>query len=217
MCALNEEKGMNLNMVKKIFDKVDSPCELLNFMSENINYGYLGKSGRVYHYDDNDFNNKWFDDYMLESEEDILKTLYGNCWDQVELERYWFEKNGYEVKTIYQMVKLDYNNNYPTHSFLIFRDKEGGWNWFENSDFENRGIHKFDSIDELLKYQYNKYLEFLRTFNISDDEINKIIFTEFTKPNSNISASDYLEFVINSTPIFIKEGSDKNERKQNKY
>lgn len=196
-------------MMNEIFDRIDSPYELLNFMSKNINYGYLGKSGRVYHYDDIDFNDNWFDDYILEGKEDILNTLYGNCWDQVELERYWFEKKGYEVKTIYQMVKLDYNNNYPTHSFLVFSDKDGSWNWFENSDFENRGIHKFDSIDKLLKYQYDKYLKFLKTFNISEEEINKIIFTEFSKPPSNISAHDYLEFVINSRQIFIKEESNK--------
>ena len=197
-------------IVKKTFDKIDSPHELLDFMSKNINYGYLGKSGRVYHCDDNDFNDNWFDDYILESKDDILKTLYGTCWDQVELERYWFDKKDYEVKTIFQMVKLNYNNNYPTHSFLIFRDKNDNWNWFENSDYENRGIHKFESIDKLLKYQYDKYLELLKTFNISDDEINKIIFTEFTKPVRNISAPDYLEFVINSKPIVIKEGCDKN-------
>lgn len=79
-------------MINEIFDRIDSPYELLNFMSKNINYGYLGKSVRVYHYDDIDFNDNWFDDYILESKEDILNTLYGNCWDQVELERYWFEK-----------------------------------------------------------------------------------------------------------------------------
>lgn len=191
-------------MKKDILDKINSPYELLNFMSKNITYGYLGKSGRVYHWNDADFDDEWFDDYILQSEEDILRTLSGNCWDQVELERYWFDKNNYEIKTIYQMVKLDYNNNYPTHSFLIFRDKEGLWNWFENSDSENRGIHQFLSFDELLKYQYNKYLKLLRNLNILDDEINKIIFTEFTKPKSNITAADYLDFVISSTPVYVK-------------
>lgn len=191
--------------IDKKFNVISTPYELLCFMSKYINYGYLGKSGRVYHYDDSDFNDKWFDEYMLQSKADILKTLYGNCWDQVELERYWFKKNCYEIKTIYEMVKLDYNNLYPSHSFLIFKDKDGSWNWFENSDYDNRGIYKFDSIDELLKYQYGNYLDFLRTFNITDDEIKKIIITEFGEPKSNVSASDYLDFVINSTPIVINE------------
>ena len=194
-----------MEAVDKIFNDINTPHELLEFMSKNINYGYLGKSGRVYHFDDSDFNDKWFDEYILESKEDILKTLYGNCWDQVELERYWFKKNGYEIKTIYEMVKLNYDNNYPSHSFLIFKDKEGCWNWFENADYENRGIHKFDSIDELLKYQYSKYLDFLKTFNITDDEIKKIILTEFGEPKSNISALEYLDFVINSNSIVINK------------
>ena len=189
--------------INEIFNKINSPHELLEFMSKNINYGYLGKSGRVYQFDDSDFNEKWFNEYILESKENILKTLYGNCWDQVELERYWFKKHGYEIKTIYEMVKVNYDNNYPSHSFLIFKDKDGFWNWFENSDYENRGIHKFDSINKLLEYQYSKYLDFLKTFNIKEDEIKEIIFAEFEEPQKNISASEYLDFVINSTLINI--------------
>jgi len=192
-----------LKNINEIFNKINSPHELLEFMSKNINYGYLGKSGRVYHFDDSDFNEKWFNEYILESKENILKTLYGNCWDQVELERYWFKKHGYEIKTIYEMVKLNYDNSYPSHSFLIFKDKDGFWNWFENSDYENRGIHQFDSIDKLLEYQYSKYLDFLKAFNIKEDEIKKIIFTEFEGPPKNISASEYLDFVINSTLINV--------------
>jgi len=195
---------------KNIFSKIKTPEELLEFMSKYINYGYLGQSGRIYHFDDKDFNDKWYNEYKLESKDDILKTLHGNCWDQVELERYWFKKNGYEVKTIYEMVRLDYNNDYPTHSFLIFKDKDNNWNWFENSDFENRGIHKFDSINKLLEYQYNKYVEFLQTFDITEKEIDNIILTEFDKPANVVSASDYLNFVINSNKIIINK--EKNKR-----
>ena len=36
--------------------------ELLTFMSNNINYGYLGKN-RVYHYYDSDFTSLWFKQY----------------------------------------------------------------------------------------------------------------------------------------------------------
>lgn len=185
-------------MIETIFNNIKTPYELLDFMSKNINYGYLGKSGRVYHFDDKDFNEKWYEEYILESDKDILKTLYGNCWDQVELERYWFEKNGYEVKTIFEIVNIDYENNYPTHSFLIFKDEKENWNWFENADFDNRVIYTFNSIDELIDNQYNKYLKLLKNYNISNEEVNKIIITEFSKPKSNISAQDYLDFVINS-------------------
>ena len=182
-------------------DEIRTPEELLNFMSNKINYGYLGKNGRVYHYDDIDFNSDWYEQYILESTDDLLNNLFGNCWDQVEFERDWFLKKGYEIKTIYEMVKLDYDNEYPTHSFLVYKDKNDYWYWFENADFDNRGIHKFNSFDELLNYQYKKYVEFLKTFNITDEELEKIIVTEFDKPKEHISAEEYLNHVINSQQI----------------
>ena len=183
---------------------IRTPEELLNFMSYNINYGYLGKNGRVYHYDDSDFNDDWFDEYILENSDDLAKNLYGNCWDQVEFERDWFIKNGYEVKTIYEMVNLDYDNDYPSHSFLIYKDNDE-WCWFENADFNNRGIHRYNSYDELLSDQYKKYLEFLKTFNIKDDEIEQIIVNEYEKPKEHISASEYLDHVIDSKLITVTE------------
>lgn len=181
-------------------DNIKTPEELLDYMSNSINYGYLGKNGRVYHYDDSDFDLDWHEQYILENSSDLINNLYGNCWDQVEFERDWFLNNGYEIKTIYEMVKLDYDNNYPSHSFLIYKDNDN-WCWFENADFNNRGIHIFNTLEELLDCQYNIYVEFLKTFNITDDEIEKIIITEFDKPKGHISASEYLDHVIDSQEI----------------
>ena len=178
-------------------DKIKTPEELLEFMSNNINYGYLGKNDRVYHYDDSDFNSNWKEQYILETKEELLKNLCGNCWDQVEFEREWFINNGYEVKTIFEMVLLDYDNEYPTHSFLAYKNNNE-WCWFENADLNNRGIHRFNTFEELISYQQEKYLDFLKTFNIKDEEINKIIITEFDKPKEHISSDEYLEHVINS-------------------
>ncbi|MBR1413447.1 MAG: hypothetical protein IJ574_02105 [Bacilli bacterium] len=180
---------------------IKTPEKLLVYMSNNINYGYLGKNGRVYHYDDEDFNSAWYSQYILESKEDLLKNLCGNCFDQVEFERDWFLKNNYEIKTIYEMVLLDYDNEYPTHSFLIFK-YDDNWFWFENSDFNNRGIHKFSSLDELLNYQYKRYVEYLKTFNITIEEIDEIIITEFNEPEKHITAKEYLEHVIDSKLLF---------------
>ena len=184
----------------RILKDINTPEELLDFMSNNINYGYLGKNGRVYHYDDKDFDSSWYREYILENSDDLFTNLYGNCWDQVEFERDWFLKNGYEVKTIYEMVHLDYDNNYPSHSFLVFKDNDY-WYWFENSDFNNRGIHKYNSFEELINDEYNRYINYLKTFNITDLELEKIIVREFDKPKEHISASEYLDFVINSKGV----------------
>ncbi len=185
-------------------DDIKTPEELSNFMSKNIDYGYLGKNNRVYHYNDSDFDSEWYEQYILENSEELVNNSYGNCFDQVEFERDWFLKNGYEIKTIYEMVKLDYNNVYPTHSFLAYKDNDC-WFWFENADFDNRGIHKFNTFEELLNYQYEKYVEFLKTFNITNEELERIIVTDFEKPKEHISAEEYLNHVINSRQIKINK------------
>lgn len=178
-------------------DNIKTPIELLNFMS-NINYGYLGKDGHIYHYDS--FDSNFYNMYILENSTELLNNLCGNCFDQVEFEREWFLKNKYEIKTIFEMVKLDYDNIYPTHSFLAYKDNDY-WYWFENADFNNRGIHKFTTLDDLINYQYSKYVDFLKTFNISNEEIKKIVIMEFDKPKEHISFSKYLEHVTNSKSI----------------
>jgi hypothetical protein len=185
------------------FNKINTVEELYNFLDNNISYGYLGNSGRIYHFDDADFNDNWKEEYILEDKDDLLRTGYGNCWDQVELERAWFRKHNYEYKTIFEMVLLDYDNNYPSHTFLIYKDGDN-WYWFEHADFDNRGIHKYISIEELINDQYSKYLDLLKKNNITNEEISKIILTEYDEPNKNVNSEEFLEHVINSKRIYVK-------------
>lgn len=178
------------------YEDIKTPEELLGWMSQ-INYGYQGKT-KLHYWDEEDFNEVWFDEYILEEPNDLIKTKVGNCWDQTEFEREWFIKNNYKIKTIYEMVNLPYENPYPTHSFLIYQDKDGSWNWFENSDYDNRGIHKKKTLSELMDYQLARYITFLHTFNIKDEELNNIVIKEYEKPKLHCSAEEYIDHVLNS-------------------
>lgn len=171
---------------------IKTPEELLKFMSSNIEYGYLTKDGKTYKPDDEDFDKYWFDKCILEDHDDVLKYKVGTCWDQTEFERKWFLDNGYEIKTFYEQVMLDYVNPYPSHSFLTFK-KDNKWYWFEHSDESNRGIHEFDTLDELLNYQMNKHKEFLiNAYEIKDEELDRFALFEFDKPKKHISVREYL-------------------------
>lgn len=187
---------MNTKLENK-YNQINTPEELLIFMSKYINYGYLGKNNKVYHFDDENFDKDWYKEYILETKEDILKTSFGNCFDQTELERNWFEEHNYEYKTIYIQAKLKNNEDIPCHSFLIYKNKkDNGWNWFENSDYNNRGIHNFSNLNDLLEHQLNTYIEFLNSLNIK--EIEKIIRKEFQRPKDNCTANEYLDWTTSN-------------------
>ncbi len=183
--------------MKEAYQKIKTPNELLMFM-DKINYGYLSKSSKVYLNNDGD----WYLEYILESTSDILNTMTGNCFDQTELERDWFTKNNYYVETYFEMVNLNYKNVYPTHSFLIYKNN-GNWYLFEHADYENKGIYEFTSKEELLIFQMNNYISYLKNFNISDLELSKVILRKFERPKKHIDAKEYLDYVVNSEIVNI--------------
>ena len=185
------------------YNNITSPEELLKFMSGNIEYGYLGRNNHIYKENDPNFDKDWLDEYILENASDVLKTKIGNCWDQVELERDWFKKNNYEFKTIYHQVLLDYDNPYPTHTFLVYK-KDNKYYWFENAWENMRGIHEFNSIEELLEFEYKENIKMLKNYNILEEEIKKIKYCEYDEPVSHISAMEFVESKFKNKELIIK-------------
>lgn len=187
---------------EELIKNINTPEELFDFMNKNITYGYLGNNNKVYKENDPNFDKDWIEEYILESVDDILKTKVGNCWDQAEFEREWFEEHNYEYKTIYEQVMVDYNNPYPTHTFLIYK-KNDKWYWFENAWESEKGIHEFNSLNDLLSCEYKRYINMLRTYDIKDNEINKIECYEYKTPKTHMSVENYINYVKNGkkTPI----------------
>ena len=175
------------------YNKINTPEELFDFMNKNIVYGYLGKDKKIHTEEDNDI---WEEEYILETKDDILEYKIGNCWDQVELERDWFKEHNYEFETIYHQVMLNYNNPYPTHTMLIYKDNDE-WCWFENAWESEKGIHRFKTKNDLLKCEYKKYIEMLKIYGINNEELDKIRYFVYDEPKSNISAKMFIKHTIN--------------------
>ena len=175
-----------------MLDAIKTPKELLDYLDKHVNYGYYTKNGIVHLMGEEDFNEEWENNYILSSPEDVINNKVGNCWDLVEFEREWFTSNGYEVKSFYEMVNVAYENDYETHSFLAYKDKKN-WYYFEFSDFENRGIYEFDSLEELLENVHNRYLDNLKKYNLNDKEKASIILNEYEKPKEHCSSKEYIE------------------------
>ena len=55
-------------------------------LMNKIDYGWVDKNHMKHIHDFDTYS----DDYILQSPNDIIKSQIGVCWDQVELERYYF-------------------------------------------------------------------------------------------------------------------------------
>ncbi len=152
--------------------------EILDFM-KNIKYGWVDKENNKYY----EINDSISNLYVLQSPDEVLKNKIGICWDQVELERYYFR--GYDFKT-YFIVYYD-NKKYPSHTFMIFK-KNDKYYWFESSMKNCRGIHEYNSEKEMLFAGRDKFIKIF--LNDVYDPMNLCLY-EYSKPKYHISPYEF--------------------------
>ncbi len=179
------------------YEDIKTPEELAEFMNNNINYGFVDDNGKVYDSsNEEEFEEGCKTKWKLSSPKRLIEVGYGNCFDQVELERDWFTRNGYEVKTYFILFELDYENTYSMHTYLVYKDKDGYF-YFEHSDATNRGIYKFNSYNSAIKYQKNNHIEYNKRFNpVGDDELKKLHIYEYEKPKYGSSNYEFIDFIL---------------------
>lgn len=162
---------------------IQSVEHLYNFMRENIKYGFISSIDkkayrRVEVNDDELYEKMLIESYYLQTPEELLKSKYGLCYDQVELERKWLLDKGYKVLTFF--------STHHNHSFLIFKDKYNYY-LFERTFPGYNGIYKTNSLEECLniykKIQFEKAKSDLKEIKIYPYENVKfgINFNEYKK------------------------------------
>ena len=150
-------------------------------LMKEIEYGWIDKDNKKHVLVDETYS----ENYVLQSPKEIIKNKIGVCWDQVELERYYFKGNDWNIKS-YFLVHYD-GDNCPTHTFLTF-EKNSKYYWFEHSWEMFRGIHEYESLDELLKDIRNKFIKYeLNNCYISE---NLYLF-KYKKPKYHISTQEF--------------------------
>lgn len=76
--------------------------DIMNIMND-IKYGYLDLNGNIHYVIDEDFGSL----YKLQSPNETLNNKVGVCWDQVELERYLFDKKTIKFNTYFIVYYSD--------------------------------------------------------------------------------------------------------------
>ena len=163
-------------------------ADVMELMSD-IEYGWVDKNNQKRMIADEAYS----DNYLLQTPKEVIKNKIGVCWDQVELERYYFK--GYDIKT-YFIVHYD-GGKCPTHTFLIFK-KNNQYYWFEHSWEKYKGIHGYDTLKELLIDVKSK---FIKTELHCDCVLDNLIIREYSKPKYHISVQEFYKHCENGNVV----------------
>jgi len=160
--------------------------QVMDKMNE-IDYGFVLNDKNIYPENDSEWSNEISKKYFLQSPEQLVISKFGVCWDQVELERYYFEQENIKCES-YFIVEYD-GIEYPTHTFIII-ELNNKYYWFEHSWEPYRGIRKYDSIDSALYDVKEKFMKMLINRNLSTEEI---VIYKYSKPQYGINSNEFFK------------------------
>ncbi|MGN1371709.1 MAG: GNAT family N-acetyltransferase [Candidatus Coprovivens sp.] len=153
---------------------------------DGIKLGYRDKEGNYY----SGFKYNFKDIYYLQSPKQLLESKVGCCFDQVELERDLVSKLNVDCRTYYMMYSDDVVDY--AHTFLIYKDSKKYY-WLENAWLKYKGVHVYDSKEELFEDIVGKFVN-----TIPNGNINKIKLFMYDKPRFGLNYSKLLAHFINS-------------------
>lgn len=139
----------------KIFD-ITNPQELLEYMNENIRYGWLDKDN-VEHID----TMKGFrDEYHTLTNGEVIINKLGTCIEQTNLEVLVMSNLHIPYKAYcLRSYEDDPNIVEPKmHCFLLYFENDKCYH-FEHSNPEKRGIHEYENEEQALNDILSYYQE----------------------------------------------------------
>ena len=185
--------------------ELKDPHQLMTWMRSNIRYGWKSmEDNRVHGTGESDDENYFFQHYRLQSPTQITKSKVGVCWDQCELERRWFGKNGIEHGVFY--VEIQGSEDIPNHTFLVYHMHDSYW-WFEHSWGNQQGIRRYDSLRDVI-------LDVVIKQQKAWNDTTSPIYVSWLKeePSYGITAKEYMDYAhsqyqldVNNLPISFNE------------
>lgn len=124
-------------------DNIKTPEQLMDWMEQNITYELANDEYGAE------------DDPPTKTAEEVIETGTGHCAEQSYLEYKVLDELGYFPQLIFvkeNNSKKDYSADGSAHMFVVYQDEDEKYTYFEHSQEHNKGIHKFDSMSELLDF-----------------------------------------------------------------
>ena len=139
--------------------------------------------------------------YMLQTPEELIKSKIGVCWDQVELQRFYFSKTDLKFQS-YDIFYIN-KNQMPNHTFFVY-EESNKYYWFEHAFDKYKGIHEFNDLKCLLLEVKEAFVATELKGICNDDFLN--IF-EYDEPKEHLNCTEFYNHFMNGKNVtsIIKE------------
>ena len=174
---------------KEQFLKIQTPEELMEYLDNNISYGWIDRNGKKYintlsHVREN---------YRTSTINKIFEIGLVTCAEDAKLIKYCLDRLGYETKLYCHRAyetEENFDQTVKMHCFVLFK-KDNYWYHFEHSMTPIKGIHKYDTIEEALNWITSKWNKNERKLAEIDDIPDYLTFKEL---NQYVNQFDIKEF-----------------------
>ena len=170
----------------KRFDELQTPEELMQFMSANLKYGFVNDDDKVFVTPDE--LRQMEQHYKIRLGDDLIKNGYGLCWDQAELQRLFFEKNNIPHECYFTANYNSQKRLGRTHTFLLYKDGDKT-KWFEHAFGLQRGIHEYDSKQQALDEILCKLIQIAVK---EGSEVARVEMFKYPKVTKSLTPSDFI-------------------------
>lgn len=164
------------NTINK-FKNINTCNELMEFMNDNITYGYLGKNDKIHI---NNLNNVR-EDYKTSSIIEILNSKVGTCVEHAKLIKYFLDNKLIENKIFcHRRYENEENllNDVKMYCIVLFKENDK-WYHFEHSNYPKRGIHEYINIDTAIEKLTSGFGDDIRVITEIPEIPDNLSFREF--------------------------------------
>ena len=160
---------------------------------KDIENGWMDIEKNIYKNIDKGFKKK----YVLQSPEETLANKVGTSFDLVELERTYFKNLGVKFNA-YFMIYYESKRIY-THTFIVYEEAEKFY-WFESSWENDKGIHEYMSLYDLLTSVRTKFVKYN---NIKFMDNDYLCVYKYKKPKFHIGLKEFYKHCESGENVII--------------
>ena len=142
-------------MEKTDFNNLKTPEELMEYMNEFIQYGWIGKDGSIHINELKGLREL----YKISSIDEMIDKGVGTCVEQANMIKTALERMGFETRIFCHRSSESeqiIENDVHMHCLVYFKNNDK-WYHFEHSNQSQRGIYEYNTLEEGVEARVKRF------------------------------------------------------------